>query len=174
MGKYMDTNYTANGAFIFKDTLAMESALFSLESSGLIARYDGNYGIYADSEEFHAINVVNLESLTFTLAFGVYDNLLKVLTDILPYCSEWELDFYSFDEPLVGSWKNGVVNLVDDKKSLLRLVETSASEKANDAITMTIDEFENTHETSDYYEELERAIQVACAYVWSNPNYLNQ
>lgn len=170
----MNTSYTANGKLLFKCKESMLKAILSLENSGLISKYGGSYGLYADSEEFHAVNVINEESLSFTLAFGVYDDLLEKMVSILPLCSEWELDFYSFDEPLVGSWKNGVVNLVDDKKSLLRLVEVSASEKANDAITMTIDEFEHTHETSDYYEELERALQVACAYVWSKPNYLNQ
>jgi hypothetical protein len=170
----MNSSYTANGKFLFKCKESMLKAVLSLENLGLISKCGDNYGLYADSDEFHAVNVIDEEDLSFTLAFGVYDDLLERMGSILPLCSEWELDFYSFDQPLVGCWKNGSINLVDDKDSLLRLIKGVPSELASDAITMTIDEFENTHETSDYYEELERALQVACAYVWSKPNHLNQ
>lgn len=170
----MNTSYTANGKFLFKCKDAMLKAVLSLDDLGLISKCGGNYGLYADSDEFHSVDVIDYDGMSFTLAFGVYDDLLEKMALILPFCSEWELDFYSFDQPLVGCWKNGMVNMVDDKESLLRFVEVSASEKANDAITMTIDEFEHTHDTSDYYEELENALQVASAYVWSKPNHLNQ
>lgn len=170
----MTISYTANGEFLFKCKDSMLNAVSHLEKLVLISKCKGNYGLYADSEEFHAVNVMDDEKLSFTLAFGVYDDLLNKMANILPLCREWELDFYSFDKPMVGSWENGAVNMVDDNNSLLRLIEGKGSEKANDAIVMMIDEFEEKYETSDYYEELERALQMACHYVWAKPEHINQ
>jgi len=170
----MSCFYTANGVFRFIDKESMETALLSMAKSGLIAKHNGNYGLFADSEEFHAVDVVNEVDLTFTLAFGMYENLLVKMELVLLYCFEWEFDFYCTDTPLVGSWVDGDVNLVSGSKAVIAATEGVITNSQRDAIQMSVDEFENKHETLDYYEENENALQAACSRVWAKPNHLNQ
>ncbi|MBD77403.1 MAG: hypothetical protein CL840_00515 [Crocinitomicaceae bacterium] len=170
----MSVSYTANGKFKFKTEASMDAAIVIMKQAGLISEHNGNFGLYADSEEFHAVDVIDTDGLQFVLAFGMYRNLLITMEKILPYCNEWELDFYSTETPEVGSWKNGEVKVVAGAEELLQLIGDGACESDVDAIEMTSEDFEEKYEEYDYYDVLENLLEDLCTRVWSQPNRLKQ
>lgn len=170
----MSVHHTANGEFKFKNEASMGAAIVIMNQAGLIAPCNDNFGLYADSEEFHAVDVIDTEGLRFVLAFGMYRNLLVTMEKILPYCTEWELDFYSTETPEVGSWKNGEVKVVSGAEELIELMGDGATECDVDAIEMDSGDYEAKYEECDYYDALENLLEDLCARIWSQPNRLQQ